>query len=121
MSILERYAEKARRTMQLKQKGLSADKLRLHIKTSPQPKEAHKLPAELRESRAEVELIRKVGELVSRGKGQKALQLLDDFMTEPGTGLQTEDAPDGPLCGNHGFAYRGSQHSATLLRGAPSL
>jgi hypothetical protein len=115
MSTFERYAEKARRAMQLKQRGLSADKLRLHIKTLPQPKEAHKPPWESRESRAEVELIRNVGELVSGGKGQKALQLLDDFLTEPGTGPQTHDAPDGPLCDNHSFAYRGSQHSATLL------
>lgn len=68
----------------LKQKGLSADKLRFQIKTLPQPKEALKPIRESKESPPEVELIRSVGELVSGGKGQEALQLLDDFMAEPG-------------------------------------
>jgi tetratricopeptide (TPR) repeat protein len=68
----------------LKQKGVSPDKLRLHIKTLPQPMEPHTPARESKESPPEAKLIQAVGELVSHGKGQEALQLLDDFMTEPG-------------------------------------
>jgi Clp amino terminal domain, pathogenicity island component len=68
----------------LKEKGVSTEKLRLHIKTLPQPNEAHNPTAELKESPPEVKLIRVVGELVRRSQGQKAVQLLDDFMAEPG-------------------------------------
>jgi ATP-dependent Clp protease ATP-binding subunit ClpA len=104
----------------LNQKGLSADKLRLHIRTLPQPEEGHNPATESKESRAEVELIRKVGEFVSRGKGPKALQMLDDFMSEPGQDRKLRVRMMATLR-NHGFADWRSQHRATLLRGAPSL
>jgi len=68
----------------LKQKGVSAEKLRLHIRTLPQPKEALNRTRESKESSPEVKLVRAVGEFVSRSQGQEALQLLDDYMAEPG-------------------------------------
>jgi tetratricopeptide (TPR) repeat protein len=68
----------------LKEKGVSPEKLRPHIKTLPQPKDAHKPTRESNESSPEVKLVRTVGELVSQGQGQKALHVLDGFMAEPG-------------------------------------
>jgi tetratricopeptide (TPR) repeat protein len=68
----------------LTERGLSADKLRLHTRTLPQPKEALRPANESKEPGAEVELIQAVFELVNRGEGQKALRLLDDFMGERG-------------------------------------
>jgi tetratricopeptide (TPR) repeat protein len=68
----------------LTKKGLSADKLRRQIKTLPRPTEVQEPTRRSRTSRAESELIRRVGELVSRGEGQSAMQLLDDYMAEAG-------------------------------------
>lgn len=62
-------------------KGLSAEKLRLQIKALPHPTEPTRRS---NRSPAETELIRRVDELVSRREGQRALQLLDDYMAEPG-------------------------------------
>jgi hypothetical protein len=68
----------------LREKGVSPEKLRLHIKALPQPEEAHNPTGGSKESPPEVKLIRAVDELVRRSQGQAALQLLDDFMAEPG-------------------------------------
>jgi ATP-dependent Clp protease ATP-binding subunit ClpA len=71
----------------LKQKGISADKLRLQIKALPEEK-VQEAKRDSKEASAEerkfLETIRRVGQLVSRGEGRSALQLLDDFMAEPG-------------------------------------
>ena len=66
----------------LTKKGLSTENPRLQLKALPQPTE----PTTRRSNRSppESELIRRVGELVSRGEGQGALQLLDDYMAEAG-------------------------------------
>jgi tetratricopeptide (TPR) repeat protein len=67
----------------LRKKGLSAEQLRLQIKALPQLPDAqeHRWRSK---NPAESELIRRVGELLSRGEGQSALQLLDDYMAEAG-------------------------------------
>src|ERR1700730_9556667 len=72
----------------LTQRGISADKLRLQIKALRETKEvqageakAKELPAE---ARKRLETIQRVGELVSQGKGRRALRLLDEFIAEPG-------------------------------------
>jgi ATP-dependent Clp protease ATP-binding subunit ClpA len=75
----------------LKQKGFSADSLRLQIKALPEervqePKRNSKETSA--EERKFLETIRRVGVLVSRGEGRSALQLLDDFMAEPGQDRQ---------------------------------
>jgi tetratricopeptide (TPR) repeat protein len=67
----------------LRQKGITAEKLRLQIKTLPQAKEVHERSWKSKKS-VETELIRRVSKLVGRGKGKKALRLLDDYMAEPG-------------------------------------
>jgi Flp pilus assembly protein TadD len=75
----------------LKQKGFSADKLRLQIKVLPEEK-VQEPKRNSKEASAEerkfLETIRRVGELVSRGEGRSALQSLDDFMAEPGQDRQ---------------------------------
>jgi len=68
----------------LKEKGLSTHKLRLHIKTFPHDKQAQQPAMQCAQSRPETDLIRRVGELVSREEGQKALEVLDSYMAEPG-------------------------------------
>jgi ATP-dependent Clp protease ATP-binding subunit ClpA len=68
----------------LTKKGLSAEKLRFQIKTSPQPTEVREPTQTSKQPQAESELMRRVGEFVSRGEGQSALQLLDDYMAEAG-------------------------------------
>src|SRR5258708_35081463 len=65
----------------LRQKGLSAEKLRLQIKALPQPPDAQEHRWRYKNT-AESELIRRVGELISQQEGQSALQLLDDYMAE---------------------------------------
>jgi Tetratricopeptide repeat/Clp amino terminal domain, pathogenicity island component len=65
----------------LTKKGLCTENLRLQLKALPQPAESTRRS---NRSPAESELIRRVGELVGRGEGQPALQLLDDYMAEAG-------------------------------------
>ena len=65
----------------LTKKGLSAENLRMQIKAMPQPAEPTRRS---NRSPAEIELIRRVEELVSRREGQSALQLLEDYMAEAG-------------------------------------
>jgi tetratricopeptide (TPR) repeat protein len=65
----------------LKQRGLSAEKLRLQIKALPDVQEPTRRS---NRSQAESELIRRIGELISQQEGQSALQLLDDYMAKSG-------------------------------------
>ena len=60
---------------------LSAENLRLQLKTLPKPTEPTRIS---NRSPTESELTRRVGEFVSRREGQSALQLLDDYIAEPG-------------------------------------
>ncbi len=69
----------------LVQKGLSADRLRVHIRALPPS--THAPSTEVAESPDATELrqtILRVSTLVGQGKGRKALKLLDDYFGEPG-------------------------------------
>jgi len=72
----------------LRLKGVSADKLRLQIKALPEANQVQEPKLNSKEipveARKELETIRRVGEFVSRGERRSALQVLDDFMAEPG-------------------------------------
>ena len=87
----------------LRQKGLSIENLRSQIaaralanKNQQESLPAsqgnrptvNQSPAEAEQGRQLVETVRRVGDLVSRGDGPSALQLLDDFMGEPGQGRE---------------------------------
>ena len=65
-------------------KGLSAEKLRTQIKALPQSTDDDEPARRSTRSPVEIDLIRRVNELVSRREGQSALQLLDDYMGEAG-------------------------------------
>ena len=56
----------------------------MQIKALPQPTDVEVPARRSNRSPAETELIRRVDELVSRREGQRALQLLDDYMAEAG-------------------------------------
>jgi tetratricopeptide (TPR) repeat protein len=68
----------------LKEKGFFIHKLQLQIKAFPQDKQAQQSASKSAQSRPEAVLTRRVGELVSRGEGQKAMEVLASFMAEPG-------------------------------------
>jgi len=68
----------------LKEKGLSAEKLRLQMNALPQPTDVQEPTRRSNRPPAETELLRRVDEFVSRREGQSALQLLDDYMAEAG-------------------------------------
>jgi hypothetical protein len=68
----------------LTKKGVSADKLRRQIEAMPQPTDVQEPTRGSKTSPAESDLIRRVGELVGRGEGQSAMQLLDDYLAEAG-------------------------------------
>jgi ClpA/ClpB-like protein len=104
----------------LRQKDISAEKLRLQIKALPQTKEVHEPTRKSKQSQAEGELIRRVGERVGRGEGQTLCKCWRiTWQSQDRT--VSSGCVRWPLCRCHGFTDWGSQNSTTLVRGTPSL